>query len=101
MFVGGCLFYDGCSEYIHVEFPSHLNSHETLESKKAFEAVCRDYGITVENIQVTTGPVLHLLNTSNTWKNFIRSQALQESVHIITTGVRNAPFAQLPRWHLP
>jgi GAG-pre-integrase domain len=37
MFMGGCLFYDHATKYVHVSFHSHLNSHETLRSKKDFE----------------------------------------------------------------
>jgi hypothetical protein len=29
MFMGGCLFYDHATKYVHVSFHTHLNSHET------------------------------------------------------------------------
>jgi hypothetical protein len=41
----GCLFVDHASNYIHVEFQTTTSSHATLESKTAFEAMCRDVGV--------------------------------------------------------
>jgi hypothetical protein len=45
MYSGGCIFVDHSSNFIHVEFQTHLNSHETLRAKTDFEAVCRDSGV--------------------------------------------------------
>jgi Reverse transcriptase (RNA-dependent DNA polymerase) len=45
MFTGGCVFVDHCSGYIHVEFQSHLNSHETLRAKQRYEQVCNVNGV--------------------------------------------------------
>lgn len=45
MFSGGCLFVDHASGYIHVEFQTHLNTHETLNAKENFELMCRDHGV--------------------------------------------------------
>ena len=44
-YVGGCIFVDHASSYIHVEMQSSLSSHETLRAKLAFERLCRDYGV--------------------------------------------------------
>ena len=44
-YVGGCIFVDHSSSYIHIEFQSSLSSHDTLRAKAAYEAVCRDYGV--------------------------------------------------------
>ena len=44
-YVGGCIFVDHASSYIHVEMQSSLSSHETLRGKLAFERLCRDYGV--------------------------------------------------------
>ena len=44
-FVGGCIFVDHSSSYVHVEFQSSLSSHDTLKAKSNYEAVCRDYGV--------------------------------------------------------
>ena len=45
MYVGGCLFIDHASNYVHVEFQQHLTSHQTLEAKEKFELACRDFGV--------------------------------------------------------
>ena len=45
MYVGGCLFNDHASGYVHVEFQTHLTTHETLKSKGNFELLCRDHGV--------------------------------------------------------
>ena len=44
-YIGGCIFVDHASSYIHVEFQSSLSSHETLRAKLAYERTCRDSGI--------------------------------------------------------
>ena len=44
-YVGGCIFVDHASSYIHTEMQSSLSTHETLRAKLAFERVCRDYGV--------------------------------------------------------
>lgn len=45
MYVGGCLFNDHASGYVHVEFQNHLTTHETLMSKENYELMCRDNGV--------------------------------------------------------
>jgi hypothetical protein len=45
MFAGGCLFIDHASNFVHVEFQKHLNSHETLKAKQNFELMARDSGV--------------------------------------------------------
>ncbi len=42
---GGCIFVDAATGYVWVEHQSHLNTHETLEAKLAFELACRDMGV--------------------------------------------------------
>jgi len=44
-FSGGCIFVDHSSGFVFVKEQVHLNSHETIESKQAFERMCRDYGV--------------------------------------------------------
>ena len=44
-YIGGCLFNDHASGYVHVEFQVHLNTHETLQAKENFELFCRDHGV--------------------------------------------------------
>ena len=48
-YVGGCIFVDHSSGLIHVELQTHLNSHETLNSKKSFEEMCSRAGVVVQN----------------------------------------------------
>jgi hypothetical protein len=45
MFDGGCIFVDHASGYVHVEFQTTLNSHETLQAKERYELMCRDVGV--------------------------------------------------------
>ena len=44
-FVGGCIFADHASGYVHIEFQRVLTSHATLAALGKFEAHCRDYGV--------------------------------------------------------
>ena len=45
MYKGGCLFIDHASNFVHIEFQQVLTTHATLQSKIAFEEVCRDHGV--------------------------------------------------------
>jgi hypothetical protein len=45
MFAGGCLFIDHASNFVHVEFQKHLNTHETLKAKQNFKLMARDSGV--------------------------------------------------------
>ena len=47
-YTGGALFTDHASGYTFVTPQVHLNTHETLESKKKFESHCRDFGVVVQ-----------------------------------------------------
>jgi hypothetical protein len=53
--VGGCIFIDHASSYIHVEFQSSLSTHETLRAKLAFEQQCRDVGVVVQKYMSDNG----------------------------------------------
>ena len=44
-YAGGCIFVDHASGYIHIEFQSHMNTHETLKAKEAYELHCQDHGV--------------------------------------------------------
>jgi hypothetical protein len=48
-FVGGAIFVDHASSYLHVEFQTSLNSHETMQAKQKYELVCRDHGVVPQN----------------------------------------------------
>lgn len=54
-YVGGCIFIDHSSSYIHVEFQSSLSTHETLRAKMAFERQCRDVGVVVHKYMSDNG----------------------------------------------
>ena len=45
MYSGGAIFVDHASGFIHVSYQKHLNTHETLKSKEAYELFCRDHGV--------------------------------------------------------
>jgi hypothetical protein len=53
--VGGCIFIDHASSFIHIEFQSSLSSHETLRAKLAFEQQCRDVGVVVQKYMSDNG----------------------------------------------
>jgi hypothetical protein len=53
--VGGCIFVDHASSYIHIEFQTSLSSHETLRAKLAFERQCRDVGVVVQTYMSDNG----------------------------------------------
>jgi hypothetical protein len=55
MFSGGCLFIDHASGYIHVEFQTHLNTHETMHAKENFELMCRDNGVVPQSFVSDNG----------------------------------------------
>jgi len=46
--VGGCIFVDHSSGRVHVELQSHLNSRETLRSKKEHETLCSSCGVVIQ-----------------------------------------------------
>ena len=45
MLRGGVVFVDHASDFVFVDFCISPNSHETLRSKKKYEAFCRDVGV--------------------------------------------------------
>ena len=55
MFSGGCLFVDHASGYIHVEFQTNLNTHETINAKDNFELMCRDHGVVPQSYLTDNG----------------------------------------------
>ena len=46
-YAGGAIFVDHASGYIFINHQVHLTTHETIESKEAFEAHCRDAGVVI------------------------------------------------------
>ena len=55
MYMGGCIFVDHASGYIHVEHQVGLNSHETLKAKRAYEKECYEMGVGVQSYQSDNG----------------------------------------------
>ena len=45
MYCGGCVFVDQSSGFVHTEFQSSLDTHQTLKAKESFELRCLDYGV--------------------------------------------------------
>jgi hypothetical protein len=55
MYAGGCIFVDHGSGYVHVEFQTTIDTHETLKAKQKFELVCRDVGFAPQQYQSDNG----------------------------------------------
>jgi hypothetical protein len=47
---GGCVFVDHASSCVHVEFQSHLATHETLKAKENHKLLSRDLGVIVRAV---------------------------------------------------
>ena len=54
-YIGGAIFVDHSSGFIDIELQSSLNSHHTLHSKEAFERLCGEYGVVVQNCLTDNG----------------------------------------------
>ena len=54
-YTGGCIFVDHSSGFVHVEFQTHLNTHETIRSKEGFELMCRDHGVIPQSYLTDNG----------------------------------------------
>jgi hypothetical protein len=46
--IGGCIFVDHSSSFIHIEIQSSLSSHDTLRVKLAYERMCCDSGVVIQ-----------------------------------------------------
>ena len=55
--VGGVIFMDSASSFMHVEFVEHFNTHETLAAKECFEQCCQDVGIVPQSHVLDRGPL--------------------------------------------
>ena len=54
-YIGGCIFVDHASSYIHIELQSSLSSHETLAAKLEYEKHCRDVGVVPQKYMSDNG----------------------------------------------
>jgi hypothetical protein len=68
---GGAIFVDHASNYVQVEFQSHLTTHETLDSKIKFEQTCRDFGVVVQHYHSDNGSAF----TSKAYSDHLREFA--------------------------
>ena len=46
---GGCIFVDHATGVVFVQLQSRLNSHQTLDAKKAFEQHCAEHGVIAQS----------------------------------------------------
>ena len=54
-YVGGCIFVDHASGYIHTEMQPSLSTHETLRAKGNFERMCQDVGVSIKTYMSDNG----------------------------------------------
>ena len=70
MYSGGCLFVDHASGYIHIEFQTHLNTHEMLNAKEQFKLMCRDNGVIPQSFVMDNGSAFTSSGFSDNLRNF-------------------------------
>ena len=98
MFSGGCLFINHASGFIHVEFQTHLNTHETINAKDNFELMCQDNGVVAQSYVSDNGSVF----TSSGFTNKLHEFA--QIIHFAATGAHHhngtagVPFKQSCCW---
>ena len=54
-FVGGCIFVDHASSYIHVEHQLGFSASETIRAKQSFENFAFDHNVIIENYLADNG----------------------------------------------
>jgi hypothetical protein len=54
-YVGGCIFVDHASSYVHVEHRFGFSAVETIRAKQAYEGKCMDNGIFVQDYLTDSG----------------------------------------------
>jgi hypothetical protein len=67
---GGCLFIDHASGYIHVEFQTHLNTHETISAKEKIEQMCRGTGVIPQSYLWDNGSAFTSAGFTDTLRKF-------------------------------
>ena len=67
-YIGGCIFVDHMSSYIHMEHQFGISSSETIKAKKSFESHCLDHGIMIDTYLVD-----NILFKSNAFITHIRN----------------------------
>ena len=76
---GGCIFVDHASGYVHVEPQVHLNTHETLDAKAAFEEECIRFGVVPQKYITDEG------------SSFTNIEFQEHLTQFQQTGQRSAP----------
>jgi hypothetical protein len=65
-YVGGCIFVDHASSYVHVEHQLGFSAVETIRAKQAYEKFCLDHGVLIQDYLTDSGSFKanNLYNTS-------------------------------------
>jgi hypothetical protein len=88
-YTGGSLLHDNATGFIHVEFHQHLNTHETLDGIKNFEAMCLDLGVVPTKYTSDSGSAF----TSKEFKEHL--QTFTQIVRFAGTGAHHHnPYAE-------
>ena len=106
LYSGGCIFVDAATGLVHVEFQTHLNTHETLEAKDAFERWSRDQGVILSEFISDSGSaftskefsahlsdyrqIIHFAGTSAHHSNGIAERAIRTIMSIARTMMLHA-----------
>ena len=81
--MGGYIFVNCASTYIHPESQSSQSSHKILSTKMEYENHCRDVEVVPQNYISTNSKLFHQENFLNIHPGSIRSQGLLILDHII------------------
>jgi hypothetical protein len=54
-YVGGCIFVDHASSYVHVEHQLGFSAVETIRAKQAYEKFCLDHGVLIQDYLTDSG----------------------------------------------
>ena len=67
---GGCVFIDASTSFIHIEFQSHLSSHETIQATQSFEQLSLDNGVVINQCFSDNGSAF----TSKAFRDHLEQQ---------------------------
>jgi hypothetical protein len=68
---GGAIFVDHASSYVFIEHQVHMTTHETINSKEAFETHSRDFGVIITEYHSDNGTAF----TSQAYKQHLKAFA--------------------------
>ena len=89
MYVGGCIFVDHMSNYIHVEHQLGFSSSETIRAKQNFEKLALDHGVLVDSYLADNG-VFKANQFVSHIQTKIKNYGFVESMHIIRIPPQSA-----------